>query len=860
MVALGCQERMTAPTALNERSSRSHAVFSLRIERRGTSSNLTLLDLAGREQEKMTQCRGENFRELTVINRSLFHLAHCVRALTAPGGKASSPGFGKDGHWHHFRNSKLTMVLGHALAGNSHTAVVCTISPARGAYEDSVATLRFAESVKQVRTKPVLQSGRREDLVSELQSEVQRLQGDLLRARSSRAELELHLDEARAMMDHYCGRSFWQDVAQLGSPLLDAGTPEARRLSALREEGDPDYQVEPTASSSSSSGSGSRAQPSQQPPFLALSQVRAPPCPLQDGSADASRNPEDLRIAVDLIERLRSKLSDGRQTPPRASSVPRGRRLAAEVQASPAEDRQQRFDWKGLADTPKKQPASALSLDPWASYTNLSLQSEASSPRSARAGGTSNSASDPWRGGVDTAGLSVSTALTQEGAERQPEEELLWVIDAWLARPDLAPDEATGSRSSLSVVLRQLQSQLLDLRAASAKLKRAQVPECMPGAADRAGSMTARSQRSGCATPSAAGYWNPWLPGGGASECMKSARLRSTSPAPKTSAGRTPPCAPPDCNAGSGAGDKLGALLKEALVGPQDDGWHEAAAQAAAALSRQVSAQAALSPAAAAASPVSTGIRSAASVAPPRFVKASASYYAGSVSPARAARPAQLRSAQVAQRALAGPAAPQMAQPSPRLRSPAPARAAAPPLLWALPPQTPPAQPRACTPGPHGSASPRLAPRQLASPCPTPRVAAALPVLSAVAAVPVAVPALPGPAAAPTPRAAGPLAPQLRLWQALPTDGFGGDAPSPRLRTPLRQMPSPIASPSLATRLFAAGAAASPRPPSREARSASRGRAPSAPPSPAARGPGGPRADSLSASARSRSGSCKVRL
>ncbi|CAE8633198.1 unnamed protein product, partial [Polarella glacialis] len=164
---------------------------------------LTLVDLAGREQERLTQCRTERFKELTLINRSLFHLARCVRALAASqvqcdkssGGSVAA---GKDGgQWHHFRNSKLTMVLSHALAGNSHTAVVGTISPARNAYEDTLATLRFCESMKQVRTRPALPASQREDVVEELQDDIRRLEMEVLRARSGRAVVERQLTEAQ---------------------------------------------------------------------------------------------------------------------------------------------------------------------------------------------------------------------------------------------------------------------------------------------------------------------------------------------------------------------------------------------------------------------------------------------------------------------------------------------------------------------------------------------------------------------------------------------------------------------------------------------------------------------------------------
>lgn len=218
LVSFGLQVRTTAATMLNDRSSRSHAIFSLRMERSTSSNSIMLVDLAGREQERLSMCRTERFKELTLINRSLFHLAHCVRELAASqvgaGTANSAQQHGKDSaQWHHFRNSKLTMVLGHALAGNSHTAVVGTISPAQISFEDSLATLRFCESVKQVRTKPALPVSHREDVVMELQDEVRRLELELLRARSGRAIVERQLGEAQAMMEHY--RCSWKQALEM---------------------------------------------------------------------------------------------------------------------------------------------------------------------------------------------------------------------------------------------------------------------------------------------------------------------------------------------------------------------------------------------------------------------------------------------------------------------------------------------------------------------------------------------------------------------------------------------------------------------------------------------------------------------
>jgi len=224
LVATGLPGRSTAPTALNERSSRSHAIFTLRIERSNTGNCLMLVDLAGREQERLTQCKTERFKELTLINRSLFHLARCVRNLAAQGAQGALMGSSNNPS-HHFRNSKLTMILGHALAGNSYTTVVGTVSPALTSFEDTLATLRFCDSVKQVRTRPVLPTAHREDVVHELQDEVKRLESELAHARTGHEQMHKQLREAEAMMQHY--RTSWQEALERSSEELSRLRDEA---------------------------------------------------------------------------------------------------------------------------------------------------------------------------------------------------------------------------------------------------------------------------------------------------------------------------------------------------------------------------------------------------------------------------------------------------------------------------------------------------------------------------------------------------------------------------------------------------------------------------------------------------------
>ena len=74
---------------MNAQSSRGHTICKLSMYKEGgkdnviSSSEVYFADLAGRENEKETKVRGERFVELGFINKSLHHLANCIRDLGA---------------------------------------------------------------------------------------------------------------------------------------------------------------------------------------------------------------------------------------------------------------------------------------------------------------------------------------------------------------------------------------------------------------------------------------------------------------------------------------------------------------------------------------------------------------------------------------------------------------------------------------------------------------------------------------------------------------------------------------------------------------------------------------------------------
>jgi hypothetical protein len=180
VLASGSRNRAVAATLMNAQSSRSHAIFMLRVERRIPATNapsanaitrtstpksaaalvarvqkgtLFLVDLAGSERQSRSGVAGVHLDEMRAINLSLSALGNCISALASRGdsSRTSSSSSSSSSSVHvPYRDSKLTRLLQDSLGGNARTSLVITVSQAAHSALETQSTLEFGSRAAKV--------------------------------------------------------------------------------------------------------------------------------------------------------------------------------------------------------------------------------------------------------------------------------------------------------------------------------------------------------------------------------------------------------------------------------------------------------------------------------------------------------------------------------------------------------------------------------------------------------------------------------------------------------------------------------------------------------------------------------------
>ncbi|XP_010519726.1 PREDICTED: kinesin-like protein KIN-4C isoform X2 [Tarenaya hassleriana] len=240
-LARGSMSRATGSTNMNSQSSRSHAIFTITVEQKKTSScssittddagddilcaKLHLVDLAGSERAKRTGADGMRLKEGIHINKGLLALGNVISALGDDKKR-------KEGAHVPYRDSKLTRLLQDSLGGNSKTVMIACVSPADTNAEETLNTLKYANRARNIQNKAVINRDPSAEQIQRMRSQIEQLQSELLFYRgdgtafdelqilkqkvslleASNNELQRELQERRVACEHLSKRAYDSQV------------------------------------------------------------------------------------------------------------------------------------------------------------------------------------------------------------------------------------------------------------------------------------------------------------------------------------------------------------------------------------------------------------------------------------------------------------------------------------------------------------------------------------------------------------------------------------------------------------------------------------------------------------------------
>ena len=177
LLGRGQKVRRQSQTNLNHTSSRSHAIFNIRLVQapldpkgeeviqeasRISVSQLSLVDLAGSERTSRTKSGGTQLREAGSINSSLMVLRTCIETLRDNQQQAANKLVP-------YRDSKLTHLFKNFFEGEGKVRMIICLNPRNQDYEEMTYVMKFSELTQAVcverceapKQDPGLSAGRR---------------------------------------------------------------------------------------------------------------------------------------------------------------------------------------------------------------------------------------------------------------------------------------------------------------------------------------------------------------------------------------------------------------------------------------------------------------------------------------------------------------------------------------------------------------------------------------------------------------------------------------------------------------------------------------------------------------------------
>ncbi|KAI8878285.1 kinesin-domain-containing protein [Backusella circina FSU 941] len=226
----GTENRATGSTDMNEKSSRSHAIFSVTLKQERyvpsspnssraaspvasklqskrvasnanripddgdwiiTTSKFHFVDLAGSERLKRTAAEGDRRKEGININAGLLALGNVISALGDPSKRSTHVPY---------RDSKLTRLLQDSLGGSAMTLMIACVSPAESNLSETLNTLQYANRARNIKNKMEkneMEEWMTTDNLELLRSTIAKLKGELKKG-PKRVLADLH-DESTPM-------------------------------------------------------------------------------------------------------------------------------------------------------------------------------------------------------------------------------------------------------------------------------------------------------------------------------------------------------------------------------------------------------------------------------------------------------------------------------------------------------------------------------------------------------------------------------------------------------------------------------------------------------------------------------------